>query len=91
MNAARREERVHELRVQRALEGLRERESAELRRLDPAAASLEPDPYELAAAAAQLALMGEAQEPLPAGLRQRIESVARDSISHHPDSQPPGC
>jgi hypothetical protein len=90
MSPSRREERIQELRAQRALEGLRSEESAELCHLDPAAAALDPDPLELAAAAAQLAFLGSSRDPLPATLRQRLERSASGFVGPATDPSPPG-
>ncbi len=74
MNPREFETRRRDLLVRRALEGLDRDEFAELRRVDPRGDFETPDPFELAAAAAHLALLGETWVALPNRLRRRIES-----------------
>jgi hypothetical protein len=87
MNGYRNDPRRRELLVRRALEGLNAAEASELRGRggEPEC----PDAYELAAAAAHLALLSGPRPPLPSALRRRIEATARTSIMRSPESEPP--
>ena len=74
MSSAR--QRLVELLVERATVGLDEAAQRELVDLQRGKAGLEDQAYELAAAAAHLALLQGPLEPLPAHLRRRIEQSA---------------
>jgi anti-sigma-K factor RskA len=73
-------ERFEELRVQRALGQLSAAECAELSALLAARAGVDLEADEFAVAAIELARL--APEPLPAGLRQKLETDARAHVAH---------
>ena len=66
---------VRELRVQRALEGIDSREARQLARLSGEPADASPDSWELAAAAAHLALLGRRPTTMPVTLRRRLAAL----------------
>lgn len=76
-------ERLRELRILSALGELAPQEELELSCLWPEH-PVEPDAYELAAAAVLLAFSAPAH-PLPDGLRQRVQRSARELLSHDLD------
>jgi hypothetical protein len=80
-----RERRLRELLASRALCGLSPADELELFGLrgDPGG---EPDDYELAVAAIHLA-SSRASEPLPRGLRRRVEQSALENLGPNPECQ----
>ena len=77
------DDRLRGLLASRALFGLSREAEAELSRLYEGPQN-EPDDYELAAAAVYLALSG-GRDPLPRGLRQRVERSALESLGQNPE------
>ena len=75
MSGSRRDRRLHELLVERALGGLSVDGERELRALEAGRTPAHDDSFEIAAAAVHLALLGGAHEPLPGGLRARLGKV----------------
>lgn len=74
---ARDDERLHDLLADLATGGLSPAKEAELDTLLGAAADAEKEAWELAAAAADLALGDASAEPIPEALRQRVSADAR--------------
>ena len=81
-------ERAEELLVDRVTEGLDARRQRELDRLLPRCPDLDPESFELAAAAIELACTA-AEEPLPAALRDRLARQAREL--YRPQPAAPGA
>lgn len=75
--------RVQELLVDRATEGLDPERERELENLLPHCPDLDPESFELAAAAIELAYI-TAEEPLPETLRERLADQARDFYEQQP-------
>ncbi|MEM6793923.1 MAG: hypothetical protein AAF725_08055, partial [Acidobacteriota bacterium] len=76
-------ERATELLVDRATQGLESNQQQELEELLPHAQDLDPESFELAAAAIELAML-RVEEPLPASLRTRLSAQARDFYQEQP-------
>ena len=74
-------ERLLDLLAARATEGLDERETGELQELLRKYSDVAEDDMDIAAAAADLALMGAMESELPADLRKRILSSADEHLS----------
>lgn len=78
------EERIDELLLDRATEGLASETEAELERLLAEHPDLDDDGYELAAAAVELAAAEPGGEAMPEALRSRLESEGRRFVEDRP-------
>lgn len=76
-------QRVQDLLIDRATEGLDPRLERQLDRLLPECPDLDPESFELAAASIELACTA-AEEPLPAALRDRVARQAADFYRQEP-------
>jgi hypothetical protein len=79
-------DRLDELLVARATEGLDADEQRELAALLAAHPDVDAESYERVAAAVHLAVLGAEAEAMPRALRERLES----SAARYPHSRPPG-